>query len=222
MQACHFGTDINIFESIPGQECERQVCKTQPDGRPCSKRRQRGRPQGRNTHGWFRVTRIDVTAPGPPDPPRRPRLQALQHIGQAVDIDRPVALLRVIPCCGGHQYLGESQVGQISEAGLVRNVRLYRFDRRRKPIDVAPQTKHLATGVGEQVGRGRTADEVLGEMVMVAEGVKTTQAAVRLAERINVDMPISREVYRVLFENKSPSTALQDLMRRELKPETWG
>ncbi len=76
--------------------------------------------------------------------------------------------------------------------------------------------------VGEQIGRGKTTQEVLGSMTMVAEGVKTTQAAVRLAERLGVEMPITQEVNRVLFENKSPATALQDLMGRQLKPETWG
>lgn len=76
--------------------------------------------------------------------------------------------------------------------------------------------------VGEQIGRGRTLKEVLSEMDMVAEGVKTTEAAVRLAEKYGVEMPIAAEVHRVLFEDKPPAQALADLMKRELKPETWG
>jgi glycerol-3-phosphate dehydrogenase (NAD(P)+) len=76
--------------------------------------------------------------------------------------------------------------------------------------------------VGEQIGRGRTLDDILAEMKMVAEGVKTAKAAVRLAERFEVEMPIASEVYRVLFENKPAAIALEDLMKRELKPETWG
>jgi len=76
--------------------------------------------------------------------------------------------------------------------------------------------------VGEQIGRGRTLDEVLAGMKMVAEGVKTTEAAVRLAKHFDVEMPIASEVYRVLFEHKPAAIALEDLMKRELKPETWG
>ncbi len=76
--------------------------------------------------------------------------------------------------------------------------------------------------VGEQIGRGRTLTDVLAGMEMVAEGVKTAEAAVRLADKFDVEMPIAQEVYRVLFEDKSPARALADLMTRELKPETWG
>ena len=76
--------------------------------------------------------------------------------------------------------------------------------------------------VGEQIGRGKLLPEVLAEMSMVAEGVKTTEATVRLAERYGVEMPIAAEVHRVLFEDKPAAAALTDLMRRELKPETWG
>ena len=76
--------------------------------------------------------------------------------------------------------------------------------------------------VGEQIGRGRPLSEVLAEMEMVAEGVKTTEAAVQLAKRHAVEMPIAVEVYRVLFEGKSAEVALADLMKRELKPEIWG
>jgi len=76
--------------------------------------------------------------------------------------------------------------------------------------------------VGEQIGRGRTLPQVLEQMSMVAEGVKTTEAAVRLAERHGVPMPIAGEVHRVLFEGKPPAAAVADLMKRELKPETWG
>ena len=58
-------------------------------------------------------------------------------------------------------------------------------------------------------------------MTMVAEGVPTTRAAVRLAEKYNVEMPITRQVYEVLFDSKSPAKALSDLMSRELKSEVY-
>jgi glycerol-3-phosphate dehydrogenase (NAD(P)+) len=56
-------------------------------------------------------------------------------------------------------------------------------------------------------------------MVMVAEGVATTQSVRDLARRHNVDMPISNEVYQVLFESKDPILATSDLMTRDAKGE---
>jgi glycerol-3-phosphate dehydrogenase (NAD(P)+) len=56
-------------------------------------------------------------------------------------------------------------------------------------------------------------------MVMVAEGVETTRAAQKLARIHGVDMPITKEVYRVLFDGKNPRTAVDDLMLRDPKPE---
>lgn len=67
---------------------------------------------------------------------------------------------------------------------------------------------------GYAVGQGMTLDEALAEMGMVVEGVKTTRAAVKLAERHNIDMPIARQLYSVLFEGKSPRAAVEDLMGR--------
>jgi len=76
--------------------------------------------------------------------------------------------------------------------------------------------------VGEEIGKGRPLQEVLDEMVMVAEGVKTTQSAYELAQLKGVDMPITEQIYLTLFENKSPHQAMLDLMTRESKEEDWG
>jgi len=76
--------------------------------------------------------------------------------------------------------------------------------------------------VGEQIGRGRKLSEVLSEMVMVAEGVRTTKSAVALAEKYHVEMPITQQVYEVLFGNKDPQVAMSELMSRDLKVEKWG
>lgn len=73
--------------------------------------------------------------------------------------------------------------------------------------------------VGEQIGRGRKLDAVLGEMVMVAEGVKTTRSVHQLSRKLNADMPISEQIYQVLFHDKSPQEAVYDLMTRDLKEE---
>ncbi|MFH1313871.1 MAG: NAD(P)H-dependent glycerol-3-phosphate dehydrogenase [Candidatus Eisenbacteria bacterium] len=75
--------------------------------------------------------------------------------------------------------------------------------------------------VGEEIGKGRTLDDVLSGMVMVAEGVRTTRSAVGLAERYKVEMPIASEVYKILFEDKSAEEAINDLMLRTPKPEVW-
>jgi len=73
--------------------------------------------------------------------------------------------------------------------------------------------------VGLELGRGRKLSDILASMEMVAEGITTTRAAVRLAERHRVEMPICYEVHRVLFEDKPPRRALLDLMTRSLKSE---
>jgi glycerol-3-phosphate dehydrogenase (NAD(P)+) len=74
--------------------------------------------------------------------------------------------------------------------------------------------------VGEQVGKGRSLEGVLSEMVMVAEGVRTTRSALHLARRHEVEMPITEQVYAVLFEGKDAHSAMDELMSRELKSET--
>ncbi len=73
--------------------------------------------------------------------------------------------------------------------------------------------------VGEKLGRGETLEQILDEMEMVAEGVKTTQAVKRLMEIHKVEMPICSEVYSVLYEGKKPENALRDLMTRRLRDE---
>ncbi len=73
--------------------------------------------------------------------------------------------------------------------------------------------------VGEQVGRGRKLDDVLQEMVMVAEGVATAKSVRDLEKKHDIDLPIMTEVYQVLFENKDPQKATFDLFTRDSKGE---
>jgi glycerol-3-phosphate dehydrogenase (NAD(P)+) len=73
--------------------------------------------------------------------------------------------------------------------------------------------------VGEEIGRGKKLPQILNEMVMVAEGVKTTKAAVKLASRVGVELPIAEQVHRVLFRGKDPRKAIKDLMIRKAKKE---
>ena len=75
--------------------------------------------------------------------------------------------------------------------------------------------------VGEHIGRGEKLNDVLSKMAMVAEGVETTRSARELAHNNDVEMPITFEVYKVLFENKPPGIAIGDLMGRDQKREFW-
>ena len=76
--------------------------------------------------------------------------------------------------------------------------------------------------VGLALGQGRALDEIVAEMKMVAEGVKTTEAVLELARRAEVEMPIAGEVGAVLYEGRDPSDLVPELMLREAKPELRG
>lgn len=76
--------------------------------------------------------------------------------------------------------------------------------------------------LGEAIGRGETLEQVLAGMVMVAEGVRTTRAAVELGRRHNVELPIIEMVHRVLFEGHDPKEAVTTLMMRPPRAETRG
>jgi glycerol-3-phosphate dehydrogenase (NAD(P)+) len=73
--------------------------------------------------------------------------------------------------------------------------------------------------VGVELGKGRALDQILGEMNMVAEGVRTAISAHALAEREAVEMPITAEVYRVVHEGKPAAAAVESLLGRALRPE---
>ncbi|SYZ73674.1 Glycerol-3-phosphate dehydrogenase (NAD(P)+) [Candidatus Zixiibacteriota bacterium] len=75
--------------------------------------------------------------------------------------------------------------------------------------------------VGDKIGRGEKLRDILAGMVMVAEGVDTTRSAKALADKYGVEMPITEQVFRILFEERSPKEALADLMGRSLKQEVW-
>ncbi len=77
---------------------------------------------------------------------------------------------------------------------------------------ISPQSRNRT--VGFQLGQGKKLQEILDDMHMVAEGVKTTKVVMELAERHGVDMPIAREVYGVLYEGHSPEDAYRGLTRR--------
>ncbi len=76
--------------------------------------------------------------------------------------------------------------------------------------------------VGEEIGKGKTLQRVLDEMVMVAEGVRTTRAAVEMGHKHAVELPIIEMVYKVLFEDRDPREAIDALMTRPLRQEMPG
>jgi glycerol-3-phosphate dehydrogenase (NAD(P)+) len=73
--------------------------------------------------------------------------------------------------------------------------------------------------LGAALGEGKSLQQILSETREVAEGVRTSKSAKELAERHAIDMPITSEMYRVLYEEESPRAALQRLMSRSLKAE---
>jgi glycerol-3-phosphate dehydrogenase (NAD(P)+) len=128
--------------------------------------------------------------------------------------------------------LGDNTIGALMTRGLAEMVRLGR------KMGADPLTFSGLSGigdlittcisrhsrnryVGEQLGRGRKLADVLGSMSMVAEGVKTTRSAYELAKIHNVEMPITTQMYNILFEDKEPARAVGDLMARSPKPEIW-
>ena len=83
---------------------------------------------------------------------------------------------------------------------------------------ISPYGRNLK--VGQEIGKGKKLEQVLQEIApMVPEGVWTTRSVCALADRHRVEMPISRAVQSVLFEDKPPLLAARDLMTREAKPE---
>jgi len=73
--------------------------------------------------------------------------------------------------------------------------------------------------VGEEIGRGKTLKEIHKHMQMIAEGVPTARSAYALSKKYKVEMPITKEVYGLLYKNKSPLQAVRDLMSRRSREE---
>ncbi|MBA3010597.1 MAG: NAD(P)-dependent glycerol-3-phosphate dehydrogenase [Desulfobacula sp.] len=76
--------------------------------------------------------------------------------------------------------------------------------------------------VGKQIGQGKRLEEIISEMRMVAEGVKTTRSVYNLSKKLGVDLPICDEVYAVLFEDRPVAETVARLMNRSLKHELDG
>ncbi len=75
--------------------------------------------------------------------------------------------------------------------------------------------------VGEELGKGRKLNEILSEMVMVAEGVPTTEAVYKLSVKLGIDMPLTHAVLMILKGEWTPMHAVRELTHREPKPEYY-
>ena len=85
---------------------------------------------------------------------------------------------------------------------------------------MSEQSRNHRVGFG--LGQGRSLDDIIGEMNMVAEGVKSTRGILALAARHGVEMPIAEQVGRVLYEGAEPGAAVAGLMGRDPKRELHG
>ncbi len=82
---------------------------------------------------------------------------------------------------------------------------------------ISPQSRNHHVGV--QLGQGRSIDEIIADMVMVAEGVKSAPTVMKLAERMGVEMPITRDVSEVIAGRKTPMQAFYGLVRQRAGSE---
>jgi glycerol-3-phosphate dehydrogenase (NAD(P)+) len=80
-----------------------------------------------------------------------------------------------------------------------------------------PLSRNRSTGV--QLAHGRLLSEIQQSTPMVAEGVPTTKAALQLAVKFGIEMPITGQMYDVLYRGKSPRLAVEELMERRLTEE---
>jgi glycerol-3-phosphate dehydrogenase (NAD(P)+) len=76
--------------------------------------------------------------------------------------------------------------------------------------------------VGEELGKGRKLDDIIADMNMVAEGVKSSRPLCALARANDVDVPIAESVVKVLYEDTTPAEMVTSLMLRQAKPEIYG
>ena len=83
----------------------------------------------------------------------------------------------------------------------------------------SPLSRNRRVGLG--LAKGQKLEDIIRDLGQVAEGVPTTRAAYNLARKHETPMPITEQVYQVLFEGKSPKAAVTDLMSREPKDEVW-
>lgn len=81
----------------------------------------------------------------------------------------------------------------------------------------SPQSRNRC--VGEKLGKGISIKQITSKMDMVAEGVETVKAVYRLGQKYRISLPITNEVFQIIYKNKNPKRAVNDLMNRRVKSE---
>ncbi|HEX7077570.1 MAG TPA: NAD(P)H-dependent glycerol-3-phosphate dehydrogenase [Candidatus Eisenbacteria bacterium] len=151
-----------------------------------------------------------------------------------IGVEIAVALKNVVAIAAGLSDglgFGDSTKGALLTRGLVEIARLGEALGARPDtfFGLAGMGDLIATAtsrhsrnrrLGEAIGRGATLEEALAASPMVVEGVGTAQAAVELAARHGVELPIAEQVRAILFEGKGAREAMRELLTRDLKPET--
>jgi glycerol-3-phosphate dehydrogenase (NAD(P)+) len=82
---------------------------------------------------------------------------------------------------------------------------------------ISPKSRNRT--VGERIAKGEKLKDIIGSMSMVAEGVKTSKAVYEMSAELNIELPITESVYRVLFKNADPMKSVKNLMTRKFKSE---
>lgn len=143
------------------------------------------------------------------------------------------ALKNVIALCAGISDgcgFGDNTKAALMTRGIAEIARLG------VAMGASPATFHGLTGIGDLIvtctsmhsrnrragiliGQGKSLDEALAEVKMVVEGVKTTEAAYALAQKLGIEMPIVEQMHAVLFEGADPKESAKALMNREKKSE---
>ena len=156
--------------------------------------------------------------------------------GDPLGVELGVSLKNVIAIAAGiieGLKLGHNAMGALLTRGLAEISRLgVAMGARRETFLglgglgdlVTTCTSNLSRNhqVGLRLAEGRQLSQILEEMVMVAEGVRTTRSTMELSERLDVEMPITAQVYAVLFDEKDPREALTELMQRPPRHEFRG
>jgi len=86
-------------------------------------------------------------------------------------------------------------------------------------VATCSSTKSRNRRVGFELGQGRKLEDIIGDMSEVAEGVKSAPVVMQLAEQYNIEMPIAREVYKVLYEGSSVGEAFRGLLKMKIGSE---
>lgn len=73
--------------------------------------------------------------------------------------------------------------------------------------------------LGKKIAEGMSPSQILSQMKQVAEGAKTSEAVSKLSRKLGIEMPITKEVYLIIYHNKEPKKALKSLMERKIRPE---